>query len=379
MAETFRFTEEHALLAQSASSLLDKRVGFEQVRKWLLTDAGYDAALWQELAELGWLGVALPEGLGGAGLGVTGLVSLAEAMGRRLLAGPWLASSLCAQGIVLAGSEAQQQALLPTLTDGTRIGAVAVSEPGGDGSWARLSARAARDGSDYLLSGTKAYVLDGQNADLFLVGCACEGDGQPALFVLERGQLPPGALRSERLVDETRRSARLHLDGLRVPEATRLPGDARAALARLELLGALLAAAELSGVNAGAMELTLDYLKTRVQFGKLIGGYQALKHPMVWMMVNLEHSRSLVYRAATLWDAGDAEASNAVRMAKAQASDSCAHAVDRAIQFHGAIGFTYECHAQLYFRRAQWAQYCFGDAALQRRRLGEAWFAAEPG
>jgi len=372
MAETFHFSDEHALLAQSAATLTGKQVDFERVRRWMTSDSGYDATLWRELGALGWLGVGLPEAHGGAGLGTVGLVSLAESMGRALLAGPWLASTLAQQLILAAASPAQQAELLPALASGARIATVALSEPGGDGAWERMAARAERDGDGYRLSGTKAYVLDGQNAELLLVACQC--DGKPAVFAVERSQLPAGALRAERLVDETRRSARIRLDGLRVAASARLGGDAGAALARLEQVGALLVAAEMAGGNAGVMELTLDYLKTRKQFGKLIGGYQALKHPMVWIMVQLEHTRSLVYRAATLLDAGDAQAGATVRMAKAQAGESFTHAADRAIQFHGAIGFTYECHAQLFFRRAQWAEYCFGDAALQRRRLGEMLF-----
>jgi alkylation response protein AidB-like acyl-CoA dehydrogenase len=127
----------------------------------------------------------------------------------------------------------------------------------------------------------------------------------------------------------------------------------------------------MAGVAQGVFELTLDYLKTRVQFGKKIGGYQALKHPMVWIMAGLEHSRSLLYRAATLWDTGsDArEIEIAVRMSKVQSGETCTNAVDRAIQFHGAFGFTWDCHAQLFFRRAQWAEYTFGDAAHHRRHL----------
>lgn len=377
MAETFTFTDEHALLVQSATGLLGKQVSFERVRQWMSTESGYDAALWREVAALGWLGVALPEAHGGAGLGATGLVSLAEAMGRSLLAGPWLATTLAEQLILAAGSAEQQAELLPALASGERIATVAVSEPGGDGSWSRLAARADRDGEGYRLSGTKAYVLDGQNAALLLVVCQC--DAKPAVFAVERGKLPQTALRAERLIDETRRSARVCLDGVRVEKSARLGTDASAALARLETLGALLVAAEMAGGNAGVMELTLEYLKTRVQFGKLIGGYQALKHPMAWIMVALEHTRSLVYRAATLLDAGDAEATTAIRMAKAQAGESFTHAADRAIQFHGAIGFTHECHAQLFFRRAQWDEYAFGDAALHRRRLGETLFHRAPG
>jgi acyl-CoA dehydrogenase len=371
VAETFGFTDEHALLAQTATGLLGKQVSFERVRQWMTTESGYDAALWREVAALGWLGVALPEAQGGAGLGATGLVNLAEAMGRSLLAGPWLATTLAEQLILSAGSTEQQAQLLPAIAGG-RIATVAVSEPGGDGSWSRLAARADRDGEGYRLSGTKAYVLDGQNAELFLAVCNC--DGKPAVFAVERGLLPQAALRAERLIDETRRSARLRLDGVRVEKGARLGTDASAALARLEQLGALLVAAEMAGGNAGVMDLTLEYLKTRVQFGKFIGGYQALKHPMAWIMVALEHTRSLVYHAATLLDAGDPEATIAIRMAKAQAGESFTHATDRAIQFHGAIGFTHECHAQLFFRRAQWDEYAFGDAALHRRRLGETLF-----
>jgi alkylation response protein AidB-like acyl-CoA dehydrogenase len=372
MAETFRFTDEHALLAQSATGLVGKQVGFERVRQWMISESGYDAALWREVGALGWLAVALPEAQGGAGLGATGLVSLAEAMGRSLLAGPWLATTLAEQLILSLGSIEQQAQLLPALASGERIATVAVSEPGGDGSWSRIAARAERDGGGYLLSGTKAYVLDGQNAELFLAVCDC--DGKPAVFVVERGQLTKAALRAERLIDETRRSARLLLDGVRVEQGARLGTDATAPLARFEQIGALLVAAEMAGGNAGVMELTLEYLKTRVQFGKLIGGYQALKHPMAWIMVALEHTRSLVYRAATLLDAGNPEATIAIRMAKAQAGESFTYASDRAIQFHGAIGFTHECHAQLFFRRAQWDEYMFGDAALHRRRLGETLF-----
>jgi alkylation response protein AidB-like acyl-CoA dehydrogenase len=372
MAEGFSFTDEHALLAQSATGLLGKQVSFERVRQWMTSESGYDAALWRDLGALGWLAVALPEAQGGAGLGATGLVSLAEAMGRSLLAGPWLATTLAQQLILAAGRKEQQARLLPALASGERIAAVAVSEPGGDGCWSRLAARAERDGGGYLLSGTKAYVLDGQNAELFLAVCHC--DGKPAVFVVGRDQVPQAALRAERLIDETRRSARLRLDGVRVEQDARLGTDASAALARLELIGALLVAAEMAGGNRGVMELTLEYLKTRVQFGKLIGGYQALKHPMAWIMVALEHTRSLVYHAAALLDAGDPEATIAIRMAKAQAGESFAHASDRAIQFHGAIGFTHECHAQLFFRRAQWDEYAFGDAALHRRRLGEMLF-----
>ena len=213
-------------------------------------------------------------------------------------------------------------------------------------------------------------MLDGQNADLLLV--ACTHRGEPAVVLVEASQLPDGALLAERLVDETRRSARVRLDGTTLPaDALLTGGDAAAALRRVQLKGALLVSAEMAGVAQGVFDVTLEYLKTRVQFGKKIGSYQALKHPMVWIMVGLEHSRSLLYRAATLWDtrASASEIETAVRASKAQSGEACMLAVDRAIQFHGAFGFTWECQAQLFFRRAQWAEYTFGDAAHHRRHL----------
>ncbi|MFI5307552.1 MAG: acyl-CoA dehydrogenase family protein, partial [Polyangiales bacterium] len=177
-------------------------------------------------------------------------------------------------------------------------------------------------------------------------------------------------LQRELLIDETRRSSRLVLDGLTLERQALLDGgDAVLALERVWRIGTLLVAAEMSGGAEGVMQLTLDYLKTRKQFGQPIGSYQALKHPMVEIMCAIEQGRSLLYHAATLLDRDDPETEVALRMAKAQLGDTYAYAADRAIQFHGAIGFTYECNVQLFFRRAQWAQHTFGDARHHLRHL----------
>jgi alkylation response protein AidB-like acyl-CoA dehydrogenase len=334
------------------------------------SDSGYDPGLWREIAELGWLGMGIAEPLGGSGMGAIEQVSVIESMGRQLFASPFLATGLAAELLILTASEEQKRRWLPALASGETIGCVALA--GSTGAWDldELTARAELDGAQLRLEGEKCFVLDAQNADLLLV--ACSVGGEPAVVAIERSQLPDGALRTERLIDETRRSARLCLDGLTLPSDALLPaGDAGGALRRVALLGALLVSAEMAGTAQGVFELTIEYLKTRVQFGKKIGSYQALKHPMVWIMAGIEHSRSLLYRAATLWDTGadSSEIEIAVRMSKAQSGETCTHAVDRAIQFHGAFGFTWDCHAQLFFRRAQWAEYTFGDAAHHRRHL----------
>jgi alkylation response protein AidB-like acyl-CoA dehydrogenase len=363
MSAAIVFSEEQELVASSARDVLRERVSFDDVRAWMQSESGYDDALYREVAQLGWIGMASPERLGGAGLGATELVSVVESMGRHAFASPFLASVLASDLLLQAGSEAQQEGLLPRIAAGEMIATAALGEANGSWDPADIEAQAIREGDGYRLQGEKAFVLDAQNASLLLVACRA---GEGALIVaLPTADLPAGTIRPEKLIDGSRRSARVRLDGVKVPaNAVLTGGDAGAA-------GALLVAAEMSGAAEGAFALTLDYLKSRVQFGRKIGAYQALKHPMVWLRVGIEQSRSLLYHAATLWDTGQdaSEVEVAVRSAKFHCGDTCTETVDRAIQFHGAYGFTWECHAQLFFRRAQWAEYSFGDSGHHRRHL----------
>ena len=363
------FSEEEAMLAQSARQLLAERSDFAAVRRWLSSESGYAPELYAELAQLGWLGVAVPAQYGGAELGVRALTPLCEVMGQQLLASPFLASTLAAQALLAAGSDAHKAHWLPQLVRGQVIGSVALYEPGGSYALTDLQARAERRGAGFALAGAKAAVLDGQHADVVLIAAAL--DGRPALFLATRAQLGE-RLRRETLIDERRRSARLTLDGLELPsDALLTGGDGGQAIAHVQRCAWLLLAAEMAGGAEGVLALTVEYLKTRVQFGRAIGSYQALKHPMVEIMCALEQGRSLLFHASTLMDGADPEREIALRMAKAQLGDTYQYAADRAIQFHGAIGFTYECHAQLYFRHAQWCQASFGDALHHRRELAQ--------
>jgi alkylation response protein AidB-like acyl-CoA dehydrogenase len=365
------FSEEEAMLAQSAHELLGTRSDFASVRRWSEGESGYDSALYGELAELGWLGVAVPAEYGGAGLGVGALTAMVEAMGKHLFASPFLASTLAAQALLAGGSAAHKQQWLPQLVRGQALGSVALHEPSGSFALDGFAARAERSAGGFRLHGQKALALDAQHSDIVLI--AAQLERAPALFLATRAQLI-GRLRRETLIDERRRSARIALDGLELPAEALLDGeggDARAALAHLQRCGYLLVAAEMAGGAEGVLGLTVEYLKTRIQFGRPIGSYQALKHPMVEIMCALEQGRSLLYHAATVFSAADSQAEIALRMAKARLGDTYSYAVDRSIQFHGAIGFTYECHAQLYFRHAQWCQAAFGDSAHHRRALAQ--------
>lgn len=361
------FSDEDAMLAQNASELLAKHCEVGAVRNIMKTESGYDAALYRDMAELGWLGVALPSAYGGVDMPVRALCSLVEPMGQYLLGSPFLATTLAAQALLHAGSESQKQRWLPAMAGGTAIGTLALSEPSGSYEPLQLRTTATRTARGFELMGTKTFVLDAQQADIVIASAIL--DDRPALFLIEKPELA-ARMRRETLIDETRRSARITLDGMQLTQGALLDaGDAAQALGHVQRLGWLLLAADMAGGAEGVMQLTLAYLKTRKQFGKLIGSYQALKHPMVDIMCSIEQGRSLLYGAATALDRGASDAECALRMAKAQLGDTYAHAADRAIQFHGAIGFTYECHAQLFFRRAQWAQYTFGDSAHHRRHL----------
>lgn len=363
-----RFSEEQAMLLDSAREFCRDKFSIAQVRSLLDSDCGYDPAVWRELVDLGWLGIAIPEHCGGSGMGIGTTVCIAETMGRYLLSTPFFSTTLAAQAIYRAGSAQQHNDYLSPIADGA-IASLALLE---NEDWGDLTPQcSARDqGQQLLLSGNKKLVCDASVAELFVVSLNYQGE--TTLAVVQAKQLPDNAISDNTLIDQTKRAATLQLDGLSIDKSALLSAsDANSVVRDIKLIGALLAAAEATGSCAAALDCIVDYLKTRTQFGKPIGAYQALKHPAVDILNDMDSSRSLIYHAATTL--GDEKLDNsaeiACRMAKAQASDALIYAGDRAVQFHGGMGFTYECDAQLYIRRAQWLQQHFGDALHHRKRL----------
>ena len=362
------FGEEQAMLQDVAVNFCREKISIGEVRRQIASESGFDRELWKEIAELGWPAIAVPEQFGGSGLTLAEVTAIVEPMGRHLAGTPFVSTQLFIQGLLAGGTDEQQGDLLPKICGGA-VGTVALFERDGDWDLDTIEATAAIEGDKVRLRGTKTLVCDAGVADLFLVSVAL--DGAPALAILSKADLPAERLRRETVIDETRRSFQIDLNGVSIPRSALIVGEkARAALKAIRDAALLLASAEAAGGIAGTLEVIVGYLNTRSAFGKKIGSYQSLKHTCADILIGLERARSHVYHAASLIAAGE-NADVALRMAKVEAGDSFVFAGDRSIQFHGGFGFTFDCDGQLFLRRALWLQYAFGDAAHHRRRLAD--------
>ena len=357
------FSEEQGMLLDVAREFVKDKSPGSEVRKLLESEAGFSEPVWQELVDLGWTGINLPESVGGSGLGIAALIPVIESMGKGLMGTPLVSTVLAAELIRRAGGVAEEDVLEDI------SGGCAATVAYLDGSdWGGANAGVAVDASG-VLSGSKFMVPDAAHAMwIAVVGSNAEGDSVIALVA--GSDVAAQAKASHALIDLTKRASTLDFAGVKAQRV--LSGDKVASAIRDYLLiGALLTAAEAVGSTSACLAGIVDYLKTRKQFGKLIGSFQALKHPTVDIYVGMEHSRSLVYHASSEIDDGplSVEAEVACRMAKAKASDTIQYAGDRSVQFHGGFGFTWECDSSLFIRRAAWSQQQFGDAMHHRKRL----------
>ena len=372
-AAGIELSREQGLLLEIAARTVRERWPIERVRDDRETEGRGEAAeaLEREIAELGWYGIAIAEEHGGAGQGVADLVPLVEPLGRHLVGGPFVATQIAAAALGAAQDTGLQAHWLPRIAEGQPL-ALALFE--GDGSWdldePACALRREPDGSLRLV-GEKQFVTDLGSAAGLLV--SARGEEGPALVVLEHHQLDGVERTPEVVIDLTRRSTTVRFDALAVPGDQAIVGaPALAALRSAQEAAWLLHAAEAWGGLQGVLDGIVDYLRSRRQLGRTIGSYQSLKHPTVDLLIGLERARSLLYHAATVIsrpESSAAERETALRMAKAAACEAFADAGDRAIQFHGGVGFTWECDAQLYLRRALWLNAQWGDPLHHRRRL----------
>jgi alkylation response protein AidB-like acyl-CoA dehydrogenase len=359
----FGFSEEQELLRAEVRKFLDQNASLAEVRKIVETPAGFAPELWRRMAELGWVGLTLPDEHGGVGLGFVDLTVVLEETGRSLFPSPLISTVLAASAIQRTGSAEQRARWLPALAGGSRIGAVALAGRDDRLDSDGIGFAGSRAGDAWELSGELPVVFDVGRADLLVAAFRCGGGSECALAVLDAGAQGVER-RVHRQLDTTKQSGSLRLDRARVEGDALLgaPGSAWPHVARLLDLGAFAVAAEAVGAAEGALALTVAFAKQRVQFGSPIGRFQGVKHPLAEMFVDVESVKSLVYYAAWALDEGAPDAPVAVSRAKAWAAEAFARIGLDAVQLHGGVGYTAEYDAQLYLKRAKWARPAFGDA-----------------
>ncbi len=370
----FAPSAEQQLIRDSARDFLAARAAPEQLRAALNSPCGYDAELWRQMAgELGWSGLAIAAQYGGAGLGWVELCILQEEMGRRLVASPFFATAaLAAPLIAAAGSEAQRSALLKRIAAGQTHIACALNGVDGRPACEGVAVTLTQTGTGHTLSGVSDFVIHAVGADLLVV-LARSGpaiDAALSVAVLPAGT-PGISVQPHVMLDLTRPMARLEFDAVPVSAAQLLgaPGTARAAVERALGMARVALAAEALGGAERVVEMTTEYVKQRLQFGRPIGSFQAVKHRLADMMVELEAARSLAWYAACVVDEGGAELAAAAASAKSYCCDAFFDCAASAIQLHGGIGYTWEHEAHLYFKRARATATLLGSPAWQRERL----------
>ncbi|MEX2480110.1 MAG: acyl-CoA dehydrogenase family protein [Gammaproteobacteria bacterium] len=367
-------TEEEAILKRGAHEFFAARLPVKSLRALRDSNAaeGFERAAWQEMAELGWAGVLLPESYGGSAMGYKGLGQVLEESGRTLAASPLFATILAGAPLVLAGaSEALKQTLLPAVASGECLLALALDEHPRHAP-SRIATRAVRSGASYRLNGSKMLVLDGHVADYIVVVARTSGaDTDPqglTLFLLDGDA--DGLTRTRTHMVDSRNAAHLVMADVEVGNDRVLGGvDQGHALLEPVLDGARAGlAAEMLGSGMEAFERTVSYLKLREQFGQKIGAFQALKHRAALMYCELELTRSAVIAALCAIDESRADIAALASLAKAKACDMLELVTNEAVQLHGGIGMTDDEEIGFFLKRARVQQQIFGDASFHRDR-----------
>lgn len=363
----FAFSDDQLAIRETAESYLAAEAGLERLRAVIESGTGFDAALWAGLAgEMGFCGLMVPESHGGAGLGAVEMALVLEQTGARLAVIPFFETAVLAvQAILAAGTQAQQAALLPDLAAGARKAAFAFAPESG---WAGPKAIGPVLKPGGVLSGSAGFVSFAHVADLLIV--AARGDTGLSLIALP-ASTPGIEIVRQPPLDLTRPFALVRFHNVALPEDAILgeAGQADAAFAHTLAVGGGLLAAEQTGGAAFCLAAAVDYSKQRVQFGRLIGSFQAMKHEFANMMLQVEAARSAAYYAAAAIGENSPELAEAASVARAWCTDAYQYCAAEGIQLHGGIGFTWEHHAHLYFKRARSCASWFGDAAEHREAI----------
>lgn len=363
----FALTTEQRGLVDATRALVGRKASLEEARQRIGTTEDFDADLWQLGARLGWASLAIPEADGGLGQQVIDLTLVAIELGRSLATTPFIPTVVVGDAVARSDLK-ERQKILKSLDDGSAVAAWAFAEYKQPWSPRGIQTRAERRSGGYVLSGTKVNVQDAGSARWLLVDALL--DQQPARFVVSTDSL---GLRfaAQKTLDVTRAYYDVELDFVSVPnDALCCTGpDASAAIRRSSLISTILVCAELTGIGQQMLDMTVDYVSSRVQFGRPVGSFQAVKHKCANMRIWVQATTAATYYAAMAMDAATADYARAVSVAKAYASDAINRVAGEALQLHGGIGFTWEHDLHLYLRRARANSLLYGDSTHHRERL----------
>jgi alkylation response protein AidB-like acyl-CoA dehydrogenase len=369
------FSQEQALLRDTARKFLDTACTTKYVRERMATAEAVTPEFWSQIAEQGWLGIIFAEEDGGSGLGLVDLVVLMEEMGRAVMPGPYFATALLGGAAIReVGSAAQRQEYLPQIAEGRLRATLAAIEPNArwDASGIMMNAQPMRGG--FSLSGVKLFAPDAHLADILVVAARTR-DGSTLEDGVSLFLVPKDAAGLEIAlmpsIDETRKLCEVRFADVAVPQ-TAVLGDLHEgwpALARVYDAASVALAAEMCGGAQRVLDMTVEYAKLRETFGRPIGSYQGVKHKCSDMLVEIENAKSLTYYAAWAIDEQQQDAPLAASMAKAYASDASRKVSNAGIQLHGGIGMTWEHDLHLYMKRGKASEVAFGDASWHRERV----------
>jgi alkylation response protein AidB-like acyl-CoA dehydrogenase len=370
----FAFSEEQEELRQTVRRFLDDKSPSAEVRRLMETTEGYDEGVWKQMAqELGLQSLHLPEAHGGQGFTFVELGIVLEEMGRVLLCAPYFSTVvLAANAVMNAGTDEQQGALLPGIASGETIAALAFTEPNGRWDASGITMEATKQGDGYVLDGTKMFVIDGHTANLIVVVARTAGtSGEDGIsFFTVEGDAKGLTRTPLATMDQTRKQAKLEFSGVQAKPLGE-PGEGWAALSKTLDQAAVGLSNEMVGGAQRVLDMAVDYAKVRVQFGRPIGSFQAIKHKCADMLLEVESAKSAAYYAAWAAAEDNEELPVVASLAKAYCSDAYFHAAAENIQIHGGIGFTWEHDAHLYFKRAKSSEILLGDATYHRELLAQ--------
>ena len=365
----FAFSEEQEELRKTVRSFLEQKSPETEVRRLMETEEGYDAAVWKQMGEqLGLQGLIIPEEFGGSGYTYVELGVVLEEMGRALLCAPYFSTVvLAANTLIHSGDDAAKGEYLPGIASGETIATLAFTEPSGKWDEAGITLAASKKGDGWTLSGTKSFVLDGATANLILV--AGRTDKGVSLFAVDAGA--SGLTRTPlSTMDQTRKQAKLEFADTPGRLIGTDGGGWQTLSTVLDLAAVGLSAEEVGGAQK-VLEMAVEYAKVRIQFGRPIGSFQAIKHKCADMLLEVESAKSAAYYG--MWCAAEMndELPSVASLAKAYCSEAYFHAAAENIQIHGGIGFTWEHPAHLYFKRAKSSELLFGDPTYHRELLAQ--------